>query len=75
MVPFGIGKRYCMGELLARNEVFLFTVNLIQRLQFLPPAQHLAPNPGLYNVGLTRVPDDFHVKIIPSVFAPMATDP
>ena len=28
VIPFSIGKRYCMGELLARNEVFIFFVSL-----------------------------------------------
>ena len=32
-----MGKRQCMGEALARNEVMLFSVGLIQRLSFLPP--------------------------------------
>ena len=30
VIPFSIGKRYCMGELLARNEVFIFFVSLHQ---------------------------------------------
>ena len=28
VIPFSIGKRYCMGELLARNEVFIFFVSI-----------------------------------------------
>ena len=54
-----------MGELLARNEVFLFTVNLVQKLQFLPPVSNPAPNAANYYASLTHSPDDFHVKIVP----------
>ncbi|XP_076600470.1 cytochrome P450 1A1 [Chaetodon auriga] len=31
---FGMGKRRCIGEVIARNEVYLFLAILIQRLQF-----------------------------------------
>ncbi len=31
---FGIGKRRCMGEVLARGEMFLFIVGLIQKFEF-----------------------------------------
>ncbi|XP_053356434.1 cytochrome P450 1A1 [Clarias gariepinus] len=31
---FGLGKRRCVGELIARSEVFLFLAILIQRLKF-----------------------------------------
>ena len=64
LVPFGVGKRQCMGEALARNEVLLFTVGLIQRLTFLPPAGGPRPEPENYHVSITRMPDDFHVKIV-----------
>ena len=64
MVPFGIGKRFCMGELLARNEVFLFTVSLVQKLQFLPAVHHPPPNPAQYNAGITNIPHHFHLKIV-----------
>ena len=64
LVPFGVGKRQCMGEALARNEVLLFTVGLIQRLTFLPPPAGPQPDPENYHVGVTRMPADFHVKIV-----------
>ncbi|XP_068613478.1 cytochrome P450 1A1-like [Brachionichthys hirsutus] len=47
---FGLGKRRCIGELIARNEVYLFLAILIQRLQFLPmPGEplDLTPEYGL----------------------------
>ena len=66
MIPFGIGKRYCMGELLARNEVFLFTVNLIQKLKFLPPNNHQSPDPANYHSSVTNIPDDFYVRFLPA---------
>lgn len=31
---FGLGKRRCVGEIIARSEVFLFLAILIQRLKF-----------------------------------------
>ena len=36
-------------ELLARNEVLLFTVGLIQRLSFLPPDSGALPDPEGYH--------------------------
>lgn len=62
LIPFGIGKRTCMGELLARNEICLFAINLIQRIQFLPPKHNPQPDPSKYLVNLTRIPDDFHIR-------------
>lgn len=52
-----------MGELLARNEIFLFAVNLIQKLKFNCPNYHPKPRVDQYYVNLTRVPNDFHISI------------
>ena len=64
LVPFGVGKRQCMGEALARNEVLLFTVGLIQRLTFLPACGQPLPDPEDYYVGVTRMPNNFYVQIV-----------
>ncbi|MEE6498255.1 hypothetical protein FKM82_003016 [Ascaphus truei] len=36
-VPFSIGRRLCVGESLARMELFIFFVGLLQKFTFLPP--------------------------------------
>ena len=62
IIPFGIGKRFCMGELLARNEIFLFTVNFLQHLQILPPDNHPEPHAEQYSADATNIPLDYHIK-------------
>uniref|UniRef100_A0AAX7SSQ4 Cytochrome P450 1A n=1 Tax=Astatotilapia calliptera TaxID=8154 RepID=A0AAX7SSQ4_ASTCA len=50
VMTFGLGKRRCIGEVIARNEVFLFLAILIQKLNFqaLPGDQlDLTPEYGL----------------------------
>lgn len=36
-MPFGIGKRNCLGEVLARNTLAIAIPAFLQRLNFLPP--------------------------------------
>lgn len=63
VIPFGVGKRYCMGELLARNQIFLFIVSLLQNIQFDLPQDNPPPDPLNYLASLTRIPDHFYVKM------------
>ena len=62
LVPFGIGKRICMGESLAKNELFIFFTRTFQRISVnvIPGSE---PNPEEFIAGITRIPKPFPAKI------------
>ena len=53
-----------MGEPLAKAELFIFFVTLVQKIKF-DVVEGKEPDPKKYNVGITKVPDDFDVKVSP----------
>ncbi|XP_077271483.1 cytochrome P450 18a1 [Temnothorax americanus] len=59
-IPFGVGKRMCMGEVLARMELFLFFSCMMHNFNLTLPKS--APLPSLRgNVGITISPEPFEV--------------
>ena len=62
VVPFGIGKRVCMGDTLAKNEMFIFFVRMLQRITF----HETSNKTNLNNVirGIVTVPKPFEVKVL-----------
>jgi len=51
VIPFSIGPRSCLGENLARIEIFLFIVSILQKFKVLPnndqsePCMEVTPGP------------------------------
>lgn len=59
VVCFSLGKRVCLGEALARMELFLLMTSLIQRFQFLPESdESVFDLEGI--LGLTYQPKPFY---------------
>ncbi|KAK2817144.1 hypothetical protein Q5P01_025335 [Channa striata] len=61
-IPFGIGRRVCMGEQLAKMELFLTITSLLQAFRFTVPEETAAPSlTGRF--GLTLAPCPYTVCV------------
>uniref|UniRef100_A0A4W6CB86 Cytochrome P450, family 2, subfamily U, polypeptide 1 n=1 Tax=Lates calcarifer TaxID=8187 RepID=A0A4W6CB86_LATCA len=61
-IPFGIGRRVCMGEQLAKMELFLMVISLLQAFKFRLPEG--TPPPPLHGrFGLTLAPYPYTVCV------------
>ena len=63
-VPFGLGKRACLGKTLAVMELYLFSAAIFQRFRFEPE------NPGELpslkgHIHIVRLPEEYKVKFVP----------
>ncbi|XP_076004342.1 cytochrome P450 2U1 isoform X2 [Genypterus blacodes] len=63
-IPFGIGRRVCMGEQLAKMELFLMFTSLMQAFSFRLP-DGLPPPPMHGRFGLTLAPCPYTVCVSP----------
>ncbi|KAK7497332.1 hypothetical protein BaRGS_00011376 [Batillaria attramentaria] len=63
-IPFGIGRRACLGEPLARMELFLYISTMIQQFQFLPPEPGQPPSLER-QFGSVCSPKPFKVRAVP----------
>uniref|UniRef100_A0A8C5NJ58 CP2J2 protein n=1 Tax=Junco hyemalis TaxID=40217 RepID=A0A8C5NJ58_JUNHY len=62
-LPFSAGKRACPGEQLARTELFIFFVALLQKFSFQAPAE--AALSFAFTLSLTRCPKPFQLCAVP----------
>ncbi|XP_032923022.1 cytochrome P450 2J2-like [Catharus ustulatus] len=62
-LPFSAGKRACPGEQLARTELFIFFVALLQKFTFQAPAA--AALSFAFTLSLTRCPKPFRLRAVP----------
>ncbi|XP_059152549.1 cytochrome P450 2U1-like [Physella acuta] len=63
LIPFSIGRRICLGESLAKMELFLFLSSMFQRFEFLPAdPDHL---PTLNEIfGTTTAPNPYEIRCV-----------
>ncbi|CAL8374768.1 unnamed protein product [Gadus morhua 'NCC'] len=64
-LPFSAGKRSCVGESLARMEIFLFMVSLVQRFTFSCPSgpEHIDLSPE--HSSFASLPRTYHIVATP----------
>ncbi|KAM0736690.1 Methyl farnesoate epoxidase [Formica fusca] len=60
--PFGLGKRHCPGELLARSSLFLFFTNIVHYFDMEISADHGKPELKFCN-GFTLTPKPYYLKL------------
>nr|XP_033330748.1 methyl farnesoate epoxidase-like [Megalopta genalis] len=62
VMPFGTGRRKCLGEVVAKNTVFLFVACLLQKLNFSVPEDH--PEIGLHGIdGIITSPPKIEIVV------------
>ncbi|XP_054995792.1 cytochrome P450 2J2-like [Sorex araneus] len=64
-LPFSIGKRACLGEQLARTELFVFFTSLMQKFTFRPPDNEQLSQK--FRMGLTVAPVKYRICALPRV--------
>jgi cytochrome P450 len=70
LIPFSVGKRFCLGKNLAEQEFFLFLTGLLHRFQFLSPVPTkqlpcISFSEDNVNTGFLRYPPSYKVILRP----------
>jgi len=62
LIPFSIGKRQCLGETLAKAELFLFFSGILHQFLLSPEVEGELPSED-YNNGITILPKPFKLRL------------
>ncbi|KAM5247182.1 cytochrome P450 2J2 [Ctenodactylus gundi] len=62
-LPFSVGKRACLGEQLAKSELFIFFTSLLQKFTFIPPNNEKLSLK--VRLGITLAPVNYNICAIP----------
>lgn len=66
LMTFGIGKRSCIGEMVARIRMFLFTTTLLQKFHLVAGDTSLpSSDPRTYKGGLLLMPHPYTMRVMP----------
>ena len=65
MMAFSIGPRHCLGEHLARMELFIFLVSLVRRFEFLPDPNAAEPSVDNASSGFILAPKAYNLVAKP----------
>ncbi|XP_014230693.1 methyl farnesoate epoxidase-like [Trichogramma pretiosum] len=63
-IPFGVGKRRCLGEVLARHTLFLFFASILHYYDVSPSPDHPLPELLGYD-GFVISPKPYYLKLTP----------
>jgi len=62
ILPFGLGKRVCLGEVLARATLFSFFTSVLQKYTLEKSSDHPEPS-STPIMGFTLSPESYHVNL------------